>query len=580
MNTPTPKSRRPISDAAQIPSTDLQHEAAESERRAPNSVEYGHVGKRASTNLVLPRSPLIGREHEIATIQALLLQEQVGLLTLTGPGGIGKTRLAMQVATTLLDHFVDGVYFVSLAPIRDAALVLAAIAETLGIREVGGQPLLETLQAYLEHRQMLLVLDNFEQVVAAAPLLAPLLGAMQPTQDLVTSRATLHLYGEQEFPVPPLALPDAKRLHTIEVDVAPTLAQVASLTLFAQRAMAVQPNFVLDASNIAVVAKICIGLDGLPLAIELAAAKVKLFSPLALLARLQQRLTLLTGGPQDSPARQRTLRDEIAWSYDLLAPNEQVLFRRLAVFAGGFTLEAAQAVCNATGDLGTDVLNGVTSLVDQNLLKQSDQRGRAGGHLLGTEARFHLLETMREYALDQLTIEGEVQAIRHQHSSFFVALAEKIAPMLVGANQSVGLAQLRMELDNLRTALAWSLADVNSVEMALRMDIAMDNFWLLSGYWSEGRRWAEAALTLTKATDRTLIRALILNSVGGLAAEQGDHPAARAWLEEGLEIAREVDARQLICTCLIGLSLMANVQHDYAQAIAQLEEAQAIARAS
>ncbi len=403
MSTPNKGSRRIPTDTGHAPPDPARHDGADPDLRVHSDPDQAHATKPPSTNLVLPRSPLIGRDHEVAAVQQLLLQEQVGLLTLTGPGGTGKTRLAMQVAATLLDHFVDGIYFVSLAPIREAELVIVAIAETLGIREAGGPSLLATLQAYLQQRQMLLVLDNFEQVLEAAPSVASLLAQCSRLKILVTSRTTLHLYGEQEFPVPPLALPDSKRLTAMGVALLPNLAQVASVTLFVQRAMAVQPDFALNATNQAAVAEICIGVDGLPLAIELAAAKIKLFSPPALLARLQQRLTLLTGGPHDLPARQRTLRDEIAWSYDLLAPAEQILFRRLAVFAGGFTLEAAQAVCNAAGDLGVDVLVGVASLLQQNLLKQAEQTGLRG-HL---EPRFDMLEMMREYALEQLTAHEE-----------------------------------------------------------------------------------------------------------------------------------------------------------------------------
>jgi predicted ATPase/DNA-binding CsgD family transcriptional regulator len=578
MSTPNKGSRRLATDTTHTPLDSSRHDAAAPDHRAHSDAVQVHTGKRPSTNFVLPRGPLIGREHEIATIQQLLLQEQVGVLTLTGPGGIGKTRLAMQVATSLLDHFVDGVYFVSLAPIRDAALVIVAIAETLGVREAGTQPLIEALQVYLQHRQMLLVLDNFEQVLAAAPLLTPLLAECDRLKFLVTSRASLDLYGEQEFPVPPLALPDPKWLTTRGGELAPHLAQIASVTLFVQRALAVQPDFALSATNAAAVGEICIDLDGLPLAIELAAAKLKLFSPPALLARLQQRLTLLIGGPQDLPARQRTLRDEIAWSYDLLAPVEQILFRRLAVFAGGFTLEAAQAVCNVAGDLGVDILHGVTSLMEQNLLKQAQQTKRAGEHLLGAEARFHMLETLREYALEQLIASGEAEAIRRQHTIFFLMLVEKIAPALEGAGQALGLVRLTAEYDNLQTALAWSQGEGGGSDIGLRLASALAFFWLMNGFWSEGRRWLEGALAHAKATEYMEVRAHALSGAGELAAMQGDHAAARTHLEECLRIASELGTKRLVSFALTNLSFLAHGQHDDALATAQLEEALAIAR--
>ena len=332
-------------------------------------------GKQPAGDLSLPRNRLIGRDHEVATVQHILLQEQVGLLTLTGPGGIGKTRLAMQVAANLLDHFVDGVYFVALAPIQNPGQLDAAIAQSVGVRETPARSLLESLKEDLRGKQVLLVLDNFEQILTAAAFVGALLATCRRLKVLVTSRAPLHIYGEHEFSVPPLTLPDVKQLATIGQDQVGDQTPFAALQLFCQRAEAVKPDFALTTNNAADVAKICIALDGLPLAIELAAARIKLFSPSALLARLSQRLTLLTGGPHDVPARQRTLRDEIAWSYNLLAPGEQMLFRRLAIFVGGFTLEAAHAVANADRDLGIDFLDGVTTLLDQNLVKSLDQRG-------------------------------------------------------------------------------------------------------------------------------------------------------------------------------------------------------------
>lgn len=384
------------------------------------------------SNLVLPRSPLVGRDHEAAAIQSLLLQDAIALLTLTGPSGIGKTRLALHVAANLLDHFVDGVYFVALAPLRDPEQVCAAIAQTLGVQEPSGRPLVDSLYRYLRDKQLLLVTDNFEQVLPAAPHIGGLLCRCRGVKVLATSRTKLHLYGEHEYPVPPLALPHFSSPDNLEqpelADLRPkleleALAAVPAVALFVQRAVEVEPDFALTAANAAAVAAICIWVEGIPLAIELAAAKLTLFSPPALLARLKQRLTLLTGGPADMPARQRTLRDEIAWIYELLAQPEQLLFRRLAIFSGGFTLRAAQAVGDPEGDLGIIVLDGVATLLDQNLLKRSDRRDG--------EPRFGMLETVREFGLEQLAVHGETDAAQRQHAFYFVHLAKSIGPSLV-----------------------------------------------------------------------------------------------------------------------------------------------------
>src|SRR5215469_4197256 len=443
----------------------------------------------------LPTSltPLVGREQEIAAVCALLWRPEVRLVTLTGTGGVGKTRLALEVAAAMNAAFADGICFVTLAALTDPELVLPTIAQSLGVREQGSRPLLDSLKDHLREQQLLLVLDNFEQVARAAPVVADLLAATPRLHVLVTSRASLHLSGEHEFVVPPLALPDVQNLPPFE-----RLTEYESTRLFTERARAVQSGFALTEENAAAVAAICQQVDGLPLTIELAAGRTKLFSPQALLPRLKSRLKLLVGGARDRPLRQQTLRGTIAWSYSLLEEDEKILFRRLAVFVGGCTLEAAEAVCNAHADLEIDVLDAVTGLVDKSLLGQETQ---ADG-----EPRLLMLETIREYALERLEASGEAEAVRRQHATFFLQEVMEAEPKIRSAEEARWRKRLEVEQDNLRAALGFTL-ESQEAEMGLQLAGALLPFWRVSSQDREGRSWCELVLAQPGASARTAARA-------------------------------------------------------------------------
>jgi predicted ATPase/class 3 adenylate cyclase len=406
-------------------------------------------------NLPLQPTPLIGREKEVSEVCDLLRTEETRLLTLTGPGGTGNTRVALQAAADLLEDFPDGTYFVSLATLTEAELLLPAVAEMVGVREVGEQPLDETLKDYFHERRLLLLLDNFEQVLEAAPAVTELLAVAPGMKVLATSRAPLGLYGEHEFPVPPLSMPDLKSPPSLE-----RLTQYEAVGLFVERARAVKPDFSITNESAPAVAEICVRLDGLPLAIELAAARIKMLPPKAMLHRLTSRLKLLTGGARDLPERQRTLRATIEWSHALLDEGEQVLFGRLAVFSGGRTLEAIEAICDAEGDLPVDAFEGVSSLQDKSLLRQEE--GVRG------EPRFVMLETIHEFAREKLQESGEAEEIKRLHAQYFLTLAEEAYPEFKGANQLEWLERLEVEHDNVRAALTWALKR-KEAEVALRL---------------------------------------------------------------------------------------------------------------
>ena len=428
-------------------------------------------------------TPLIGREQEAASAAALLRRPEVRLLTLCGAAGIGKTRLAIQVAADLLEDFADGISFVSLAPIHDPTLVLATIAQTLGLNDPGNEPGASRLHAFLQKKHLLLVLDNFEQVMGAALYLVDLLAASPHLKLLVTSREVLHLRVEQQFIVPPLALPDLTHLPDSE-----TLALYSAVKLFLQRAQAVKSDFQVTNASAPAVAEICVRLDGLPLAIELAAARMKLLSPQALLPLLGQRLRVLTSGARDVAERQQTLRNTIEWSYQLLDSQEQQLFRQLSIFAGGCTLEAVEAIYAALGDGAESALDTVASLVDKSLLLRMEQEA-------GLEPRFVILETIREYGLERLEALDEIEEVRKAHAAYFLALAEEAYLKTESPEQSVWLRRLDREHDNLRAVMRWSWEQTESGrEMALRLGIALQPFWNTRGYHSEGRSFLERAL--------------------------------------------------------------------------------------
>jgi predicted ATPase len=483
----------------------------------------------------------------------------VRAVTLTGPGGTGKTRLVLQIAVSLKDNFPDGVYLVALAPLTDSNLLASSIAMTLGILENPTRPVVESVKDSLQPKQTLLVLDNFEQIVAAAPVVADLLAACPGVKVLITSRVVLHIRGEHEYPVAPLKLPEAGRQLAPEV-----LERYPAIALFVRRSQAVKPSFGLSSGNAAAVAQICAHLDGLPLAIELAAARIKILTPQAILDRLGSRLDFLKGGARDLPARHQTLRHAIGWSYDLLTDDEKAFFRRIAVFTGGCSLEAIAQVSGGVGAPGADALDAVTALADKSLLRQEEGPG--------AEPRFVMLETIREYGLEWLNAAGEWESARRAHMHYFLALAEQAEAELTGPRQSLWLDRLESEHDNLRAALS-SAEEYGEVETGLRLGAALWRFWLVRSHMREGRERLEGLLALPGAEARTRARAKALHGVGTIIHEISDHAQARPFLEESLSIWRQLGDRRGTATSLNSLGWLAFEVGDFGVARSLSQEA-------
>jgi predicted ATPase/DNA-binding CsgD family transcriptional regulator len=518
-------------------------------------VRHRHAAGLTQLPLPAQLTPLIGREAEVAAVGALLCRAEVRFLTLSGPGGIGKTRLALQVASDCHDHFPNGVAFISLASLHDPALVIPAIAHTLGLREAGEWPLLERLKMHLAEQRLLFVLDNLEHVLPAAPDLTALLTACPSLKMLVTSRAVLHVRGEYTFPVPPLALP-AQELQVDEAAYRPSPA----IALFVERAQAIKPQFQLSKTNVRAIEQICTRLDGMPLAIELAAARSNVLPPQALAARLERRLPLLTSRMQDVPARQQTMRNTLVWSYDLLTPSEQRLFRRLAVFVGGWTLEAAEAVASPQeGD--SSVLEGLEALIDNSLVFPQPAT---------EEARFSMWEVVREYAWECLVASGEAESTQAAHSAYYLALAETIEPRLTSAEQQHWLDYLARDQANLYAALRW-LGKQGHTEKALRLGGALWWFWWIRGQVSEGRTFLEQALAIHKESGGN-VRARALRAAATLRALQGSLRQAEALCREALTLFRTQEDVPGIVTSLWLLAYVLTEQSQYTVARPLLEE--------
>jgi predicted ATPase/DNA-binding CsgD family transcriptional regulator len=515
--------------------------------------------RRPPNNLPLQLSSFIGRGREVVEVETLLSDHR--LITLTGPGGSGKTRLALAVASEVVEDFGDGTWLVELAPLSDPDLVPHAVAQALSVREAQGRPLIGVLLEHLESRRALIVLDNCEHLIDACATLADtLLRSCPKVRILATSREALGIAGERTWPVPPLSSPDYHNLPPVE-----ELRSYEAIRLFAERARAVVPTFELTGTNAPAVARLCRMLDGMPLAIELAAARARVLSVEQISSRLESSFALLTGGNRNALPRQRTLRATIDWSHVLLGDKEQALFRRLSVFTGGFDLDAAEEVCGGENHEHDEVLNQLTSLIDKSLVEVAERDGAA---------RYGLLETVRQYAREKLEGSGEKPSIRRRHAGFFLELAEHAEPKINGKDREFWLGRLDTEHDNLRAALAWS-QETAEAETALRLAGALSWFWFHREYWSEWGRWLDGALAIRESAREPrhgAARAKVLSGGGFLAWMQGDQQTARSQLEESVMLWREVGDGQGLAQALRFLSGSFESQGDYAAARPLAEE--------